>query len=71
MADTDNVFSNFLILLIHVLWSFNPVQLSPMRSQLPIACATGIPSNGESSGLSLLFVAYVSHDLHARKILDE
>ena len=27
--------------------------------------------NGESSGLSLLSVAYVSHELHARKILDE
>ena len=27
--------------------------------------------NGESSGLSLLSVACVSHELHARKILDD
>ena len=27
--------------------------------------------NGESSGVSLLSVACVSHELHARKILDE
>ena len=27
--------------------------------------------NGESSGISLLSVACVSHELHARKILDE
>ena len=27
--------------------------------------------NGESSGLSLLSVSCVSHELHARKILDE
>ena len=27
--------------------------------------------NGESSGISLLSVACMSHELHARKILDE
>ena len=40
------------------------------RSKDPIQVLYG-SCNGESSGLSLLFVAYVSHELHARKILDE